>query len=113
VRWAPGYCCRMLALMTFGLVPNVAACPGALAMILSGCLSIKDAYDSIQLAEPGADCRMLPWLKPWTNGGVNLSVIKWVVPGELGPHYLLLASLSITAGLSHLMSNTATCPAAP
>ena len=51
----------MLALMTFNLVPNVAAVLlAALAMVLSGCLDVKDAYNSINWQSLVLVAGMLP-----------------------------------------------------
>ena len=110
VRWALAIVAGMLALMTFGLVPNVAAVLlAALAMILSGCLSIKDAYDSINWPSLVLIAGMLPMAQALDKtGGVKLIVNQVVVLGELGPHYLLFGLFVITAGLSQFMSNTAT-----
>lgn len=109
-RWALAIVAGMLALMTFGLVPNVAAVLlAALAMILSGCLNIKDAYDSINWPSLVLIAGMLPMAQALDKtGGVKLIVNQVVVLGELGPHYLLFGLFVITAGLSQFMSNTAT-----
>jgi di/tricarboxylate transporter len=109
-RWALAIVAGMLALMTFGLVPNVVAVLlAALALILAGCLSMKDAYESINWPSVVLIAGMLPMAQALDKtGGVKLIVNQVAVLGDLGPHYLLFGLFVITAGLSQFMSNTAT-----
>ena len=108
--WALAIFGGMLALMTFNLVPNVAAVLlAALAMVLTGCLSLKDAYDSINWQSLVLIAGMLPMAQALDKtGGVKLIVHQVVALGKLGPHSLMFGLFVITAGLSQFMSNTAT-----
>ena len=108
--WALAIVGGMLALMTFNLVPNVAAVLlAALAMVLTGCLSLKDAYDSINWQSLVVIAGMLPMAQALEKtGGVNLIVDQVAALGKLGPYALMFGLFVITAGLSQFMSNTAT-----
>lgn len=108
--WALAIFGSMLALMLFDLVPYVAAVLlAALAMILTGCLSLKDAYDSINWQSLVVVAGMLPMAKALEKtGGVNLIVHQVAALGELGPYSLMFGLFVITTGLSQFMSNTAT-----
>ena len=100
----------MLVLMTFNLVPYVAAVLlAALAMVLTGCLSMKDAYDSINWQSLVVIAGLLPMAQALEKtGGVSLIVQQVAALGKLGPHTLMFGLFVITAGLSQFMSNTAT-----
>ena len=108
--WALAIVGGMLALMTFNLVPNVAAVLlAALAMVLTGCLSLKDAYDSINWSSLVLIAGMLPMAQALDKtGGVKLIVDQVAVLGKLGPYSLMVGLFVITAGLSQFISNTAT-----
>ncbi len=108
--WALAILIGMLALMTFNLVPNVAAVLlAALAMVLIGCLSMKDAYNSINWQSLVLIAGMLSMAHALgKTGGVKLIVNQVVVLGELGPLSLMAGLFVITAVLSQVMSNTAT-----
>lgn len=108
--WAMAIFAGMLALMTFNLVPSVAAALlAALAMVLAGCLSMKDAYNSINWQSLVLIAGMLPMAQALDKtGGVTLIVNQVAVLGDLGPRALMVGLFVITAGLSQVMSNTAT-----
>jgi len=110
VWWALAIFSGMLALMIFDLVPNVAAVLlAALAMILTGCLSLKDVYTSVNWQSVVVIASMLPMAKALDKtGGVNLIVHQVAALGQLGPHSLMFGLFVITTGLSQFMSNTAT-----
>ena len=110
VWWALAIFSCMLALMIFDLVPNVAAVLlAAVAMILTGCLSLKDVYTSINWQSLVVVAGMLPMAKALDKtGGVNLIVHQVAALGTLGPYSLMFGLFVITAGLSQFMSNTAT-----
>jgi len=99
----------MLALMTFNLVPNVAAVLlAALAMVLSGCLDVKDAYNSINWQSLVLVAGMLPMAQALNKtGGVQLIVQQVTLLGELGPLTLMVGLFIITSGLSQVISNAA------
>ncbi len=109
VSWALAIFGGMLALMILNLVPNVAAVLlAAVAMILTGCLSLKDAYDSINWQSLVVIAGLLPMAQALDRtGGVNLIVHHVTALGNLGPYALMFGVFAITAGLSHLISNTA------
>lgn len=110
MRWALAIVGGMLTLMTFNLVPSVAAVLlAALAMVLAGCLSMKDAYDAINWQSLVLIAGMLPMAQALDKtGGVKLIVDQVVVLGELGPLFLMFGLFVITTGLSQFMSNAAT-----
>ncbi len=110
VSWALTIVGGMLALMTFNLVPDVAAVLlAALALVLTGCLSLKNAYDSINWSSLVLIAGMLPMAQALDKtGGVKLIVQQVAVLGNLGPYSLLAGLFVITAVLSQIMSNTAT-----
>ncbi len=99
----------MLVLMTLNLVPYVAAVLlAALAMVLTGCLSMKDAYDSINWQSLVVIAGLLPMAQALEKtGGVSLIVQQLTALGKFGPHALMFGLFVITVGLSHLISNTA------
>ena len=108
--WALAIVAGMLALMTFNLVPSVAAVLlAALAMVLARCLSMKDAYNSINWPSLVLIAGMLPMaLALEKTGGVKLIVNQVAVLGELGPLSLMVGLFVITSLLSQVISNTAT-----
>jgi len=95
--------------MTFNLVPNVAAVLlAALAMVLSGCLDVKDAYNSINWQSLVLVAGMLPMAQALNKtGGVQLIVQQVTLLGELGPLTLMVGLFIITSGLSQVISNAA------
>jgi len=99
----------MLALMTLNLVPSVAAVLlAALAMVLSRCLTMKEAYDSINWESLVLIAGMLPMaLALNKTGGVSLIVDQVAALGQLGPWVLMAGLFVITAVLSQVISNTA------
>ncbi len=108
--WALAILVGMLALMTFNLVPNVAAVLlAALAMVLTGCLGMKDAYNSINWQSLVLIAGMLAMAQALgKTGSLKLMVDQVAVLGELGPLALMTGLFVITTVLSQVMSNTAT-----
>jgi di/tricarboxylate transporter len=108
--WALAIVGGMLALMTFNLVPNVAAVLlAALAMVPAGCLSMKDAYNSINWQSLVLIAGMLPMAQAMDKtGGVKLIVNQVAVLGDIGPLALMVGLFLITSFLSQVISNTAT-----
>ncbi len=108
--WALAIVGGMLALMTFNLVPSVAAVLlAALAMVLAGCLTMKDAYNSINWQSLVLIAGMLPMaLAMDKTGGVKLIVKQVAVLGDIGPVALMVGLFVITSFLSQVISNTAT-----
>jgi di/tricarboxylate transporter len=108
--WALAIVGGMLALMTFNLVPSVAAVLlAALAMVLAGCLTMKDAYNSINWQSLVLIAGMLPMAQAMDKtGGVKLLVNQVAVLGDIGPLALMVGLFVITSFLSQVISNTAT-----
>jgi di/tricarboxylate transporter len=108
--WALAIVGGMLALMTFNLVPSVAAVLlAALAMVLAGCLTMKDAYNSINWQSLVLIAGMLPMAQAMDKtGGVKLIVNQVAVLGDIGPLALMVGLFVITSFLSQVISNTAT-----
>ena len=100
----------MLTVMTFNLIPNVAAVLLAtLAMILAGCLGVKEAYNSINWQALVLVASMLPMAQALNKtGGVHLIVEQVTHLGEFGPFTLMVGLFVITSGLSQVISNAAT-----
>jgi di/tricarboxylate transporter len=101
----------MLVSMSAGwLVPVVAVLLAALALVLTGCLSMEEAYRSVQWQSVVLIAGMLPLATALgSTGGVQLvadAVVR--VFGGSGPLVLLAGTYLVTAGLGQVMSNTAT-----
>ena len=109
--WALCIIGGMLVLMTFKLVPSVAAVLLAvLAMLLAGCVSIKNAYASINWESLVLIAGMLPMATALEKtGGIKLIVDGLVGSlGELGPIALMAGLFLLTTIFSQFISNTAT-----
>jgi di/tricarboxylate transporter len=109
--WALAVVLGMMLLMAFELVPSVAAVLlAALAMVLAGCVSMKDAYGSINWESLVLIAGMLPMATVLEQtGGVELIVDGLVESlGEIGPMALLAGLFVITSVFSQFISNTAT-----
>ncbi|HET9027362.1 MAG TPA: SLC13 family permease [Trueperaceae bacterium] len=101
----------MLASMSAGWVaPVVAVLMAALALVVTGCLSMEEAYRSVQWQSVVLIAGMLPLASALeVTGGVQLvaDVVVRVFGGS-GPLVLLAGTYLVTAGLGQVMSNTAT-----
>lgn len=109
--WAIASMVLMLILMTLGLTANViAVLIGAVAMILSRCVNMEDAYRAIHWESVVLIAAILPMATALeTTGGMNLIVSNMV--GQLGgaPPIVMMAALFVLTSLfSQVMSNTAT-----
>ncbi len=101
----------MLFLMTFELVPNVAAVLiAAIAMVLSGCTNMKQAYQSMNWQSLVLIAGMLPMAEALEKtGGVELIVNGLVAGiGDYGPYAIMAGLFIITSFFSLFISNTAT-----
>jgi len=101
----------MVALMTFGLVPNaVAVLLAALAMGLFRCLRMEDAYRSINWPSLVVIAGMLPLAKALEKtGGITLMADGLVAGlGGFGPLALLAGTFLLAALIGLFISNTAT-----
>ena len=101
----------MLLLLTFGVVASVTAVlMAALAMVLSRCVSMEDAYRAINWQSVALIAGMLPMATALEKtGGIKLIVDGLVVGvGEFGPYALMAALFIVTSLFSQFISNTAT-----
>jgi di/tricarboxylate transporter len=101
----------MMLLMTFKLVDAVTAVLlAALTMVLVGCVSMKDAYRSVNWESLVLIAGMLPMATVLEKtGGVELIVNGLTETlGEFGPIALMAGLFIITSLFSQFISNTAT-----
>ena len=109
--WALAVVLGMLILMTLELVPSVTAVLlAALCMVLTGCVSMKDSYASINWESLVLIAGMLPMATALEQtGGVELIADGLVESlGEMGPVALMAGLFLITSIFSQFISNTAT-----
>lgn len=101
----------MIVLMVFSIVPTViAVLLAAVLMVLSGCLSVESAYRSINWQTVVLIAATLPLSTAMqVTGGAELLANTLVsTVGAAGPIALMAGVFLLTAGLSQVMSNTAT-----
>ena len=109
--WALAVLLGMLALMTFKIVPSVTAVLlAALAMVLTGSISMKNGYTAINWESLVLIAGMLPMATALEKtGGVQLIVHGLVASlGEMGPMALMAGLFLVTSVFSQFISNTAT-----
>ncbi len=109
--WALVVVMGMICLMTFKLMPSVTAVLlAALAMVLTGCVSTKDAYRAINWESLVLIAGMLPMATALEQtGGVELIVNGLVTSlGNIGPLMLMAGLFVLTSLFSQFISNTAT-----
>jgi len=101
----------MVLLMVTGVVPTViAALLAAVAMILGGCLTSREAYRSISWSSVVLIAAMIPMGKALeTTGGASL-VAEGLVNtlGDLSPVAIMAGIFLLTTGFSQVINNTAT-----
>ncbi|MCG6919230.1 MAG: SLC13 family permease [Deltaproteobacteria bacterium] len=110
-HWALAVTCGMMLLMTFKLVDAVTAVLlAALAMVLVGCVNMKDVYRSVNWESLVLIAGMLPMATVLEKtGGVELIVHGLTESlGEIGPIALMAGLFIITSVFSQFISNTAT-----
>ena len=101
----------MLVVMTFNLVPSVTAVLlAAITLVLTRCVSMNDAYGSINWESLVLIAGMLPMATALEKtGGVELIVTGLVDNlGGAGPIVLMAALFLLTSVFSQFISNTAT-----
>jgi di/tricarboxylate transporter len=101
----------MLVVMTFAWVPNVVAVGvAAVLMVLSGCLTMDDAYRGINWEAVVLIAAILPMATALEiTGGLQLAVDGLVAGlGPLGPFAMLAGLFVLTSVASQVISNTAT-----
>ena len=109
--WALAVTLGMMLLMTFKLVDAVTSVLlAALAMVLVGCVSMKDAYRSVNWESLVLIAGMLPMATVLEKtGGVELIVNGLAETlGDFGPIALMAGLFIITSLFSQFISNTAT-----
>jgi di/tricarboxylate transporter len=101
----------MMALLTLGLVPPVTAVLlAAVAMVLAGCVTVEDAYRSVNWESVVLIAGILPMATALEKTG-GMAWLVEVLSGALagaGPLLLLAAIFVLTSALSQVISNTAT-----
>jgi di/tricarboxylate transporter len=110
-NWALAIMLGMLLLMTFEIVPAVTAVLlAAVAMVLTGCLNMEDAYRGINWESVVLIAGMLPMATALQKtGGVTFIADSLVSNlGDQGPLVLMAGIFILTAVLSQFISNTAT-----
>ncbi|GAB4474082.1 MAG: SLC13 family permease [Anaerolineae bacterium] len=101
----------MLALLISGVVPlAVASMLAALLMVLTGCLSIDEAYDAINWKSLVLVAGMLPMATALEKVGlVSLAATGFTSTlGTLGPHVVMAGLFLLTSLFTQVLSNTAT-----
>ena len=101
----------MLVVMTFGWVPNVVAVGvAAVLMVLTGCLTMDDAYRGVNWEAIVLIAAILPMATALeVTGGLQLAVDALVAGlGPLGPFAMMLGLFLLTSVASQVISNTAT-----
>jgi len=101
----------MVVLMVSGVVPTVvAALIAAVAMILGGCLSTRDAYRSISWSSVVLIAAMIPMGRALDSTGGASLVAEGLVNtlGNLSPVALMAGVFLLTTGFSQVINNTAT-----
>jgi di/tricarboxylate transporter len=109
--WALAIVVGMIFLMAFKMTPSVTAVLlAALAMVLTGCVSMKDAYASINWESLVLIAGMLPMATVLEKtGGVELIADGLADSlGDMGSLALMAGLFVITSVFSQVISNTAT-----
>lgn len=101
----------MLVLMITNLVPIVAASLiAALAMILTGCVSIDEAYEAVDWKSIVLVAGMIPMSIALEKVGLVNLISEWLINslGNYGPLIVLAGLFGITSLFTQVLSNTAT-----
>jgi di/tricarboxylate transporter len=101
----------MLILMTFEIVPTVTAVLlAAVALVLSGCLTMEDAYRNINWESVVLIAGMLPVATALQKTGGMAYIANGLTTsfGEMGPLAVMAGLFVLTAFFSQFISNTAT-----
>lgn len=110
-KLALAICAVMLVCIGFHLLsPAMAALVAGIAMILGGCLTLEEAYGSIQWSTLLLVATMLPLGTALANtGGLELLADGLLqIVGRHGPHAALIGVYLLATLLGQVMSNTAT-----
>lgn len=101
----------MLIVMTMGWLPNLTAIlAAALAMILTKCVTLKEAYQSMNTTSLVLIAGMLPMALAMEKSGALQYLVEHLVTyfQSLGPMWLCAGLFILTSILSQFISNTAT-----
>jgi di/tricarboxylate transporter len=101
----------MVGLMVSGAAPvAIAALLAAGAMVVSGCLTTRDAYRAISWSTVILIAGMLPMATALeaTGGAKQVADLLVSTLGAIGPTAVLAGIFVVTTALSQVMSNTAT-----
>lgn len=100
----------MLLLMTFEVIPTVmAVLLATVAMVLGRCLTMEEAYRSINWESVVLIAAILPMATALDkSGGMQMIVNSVSGLTAYGPYVMLAVIFLITSALSQVMSNTAT-----
>lgn len=101
----------MLLLMSFNLVPSVTAVLlAALAMVVTGCVSMSNAYNSLNAQSLVLIAGMLPMATALEQTGGITFLADGLISGlgEFGPYALMAGLFVLTSLFSQFISNTAT-----
>ena len=100
----------MVLLSAFEVVPLVVSVLGAaMAAVLTGCMSAKQAYSAIRWSSLVLIAGMLPLADALQLTGGSEIVVDLLLDafGGAGPHVMLVALFVLTAALGMVLSNTA------
>jgi anion transporter len=101
----------VVIIMAFKIIPlHVAATAGALVCVLTGTISEKKAYRSIDWTTIFLFAGMLPLATAMDKTGAGKMVADVVIGmlgGNAGPYVIMTAMFWLTSGLTQFMSNTA------
>ena len=109
--WALAIVAGMLGLMTFDILPSVTAVLLAgLAMVLARCVTMEEAYESINWQSIIPIAGMLPMATALNKTGALELIVTGLVKslGTLGPLALMAGLFVLTSVFSQFISNTAT-----
>ena len=109
--WALAIVAGMLSLMTFDILPSVTAVLLAgLAMVLARCVTMEEAYESINWQSIILIAGMLPMATALNKTGALELIVTGLVEslGTLGPLALMAGLFVLTSVFSQFISNTAT-----
>lgn len=109
--WAFAIMFGLLVIMATGLLPNLTAIlVAALLMIISGCVSLNEAYRSLSPTSLILIAGMLPMATAMDKSGALAYSVKYITEtfSSAGPVALSIAFFLLTSILSQFISNTAT-----
>ncbi|MFO7813380.1 MAG: SLC13 family permease, partial [Pelovirga sp.] len=95
--------------MATGLIPfQTAAMLGAVAAIVTGCITMKEAFNSVSWTTVFLFAGMLPMSKAMEITGAAEMIAQGITDVVSSPYGILAATFLVTALITNFMSNTAT-----